>query len=308
MSPSATAPHRTAQPRSAQPQRIRAPPPPPTATPRQPEPPQAHHPHVAAPIHQLSHQPDRFPQASAHHPFTPQRSGTAPDCAAAVTACAAARSAAASSASPPCALLLRPLRANAPLRVARSTTSAHRRMHHISAASRTASAGTQHADVATLHLAPATPRALSRKAVHALLSPAAHHPPPDRPPAPCRHCTAARRSLSAPLASRYTAPARAAHAQRAHLTPLHVGKPRSRRLKRFSRRISHRHVKRYSRRRRTPPLPMNHCAQARCGPCTSACAAMSSRAERLRNDAGACAAETPLSHKPPATPSAMRPA
>ena len=35
----------------------------------------------------------------------------APNCAASATACAAARSAASSSASPPCALLLRPLRA-----------------------------------------------------------------------------------------------------------------------------------------------------------------------------------------------------
>ena len=81
-------------------------------------------------------------RASAHHPLAPQRPPHQQHCAAPTTACAVARSAASSSALPPCALLLRPLRAHAPRRAACATPSAARRAPHISTASRTAPADT----------------------------------------------------------------------------------------------------------------------------------------------------------------------
>jgi hypothetical protein len=79
----------------------------------------------------------------AHHPSASLLPCITPDCAAPATACAAARSAASSSASTPCALLLRPLRAHARRRVARSTSSASRRAPNNSTASRTAPAHKQ---------------------------------------------------------------------------------------------------------------------------------------------------------------------
>jgi hypothetical protein len=84
------------------------------------------------------------------------------------------------------------------------------------------------ADVAALRVAPATPRAVSAaraccQAAHAPLSPAHHQPPPDRRPAAGQPCAASTESLSAPQASSRAAPAHLAHAQRAHLTPLHHG-------------------------------------------------------------------------------------
>jgi hypothetical protein len=70
VSPSVATSHRTAQPRSAPPQRIHAPPPSPTATARQPNPRQARHPHAASPIHPPEHPPDRF---TPHQRTTRQR-------------------------------------------------------------------------------------------------------------------------------------------------------------------------------------------------------------------------------------------
>jgi hypothetical protein len=81
---------------------------------------------------------------------------------------------------------------------------------------------------------------------------------------------------------------------------------RSRRRKLTSRRITRRHLTpqtHTSRRRRSPPPPINHCAQARCGPCACACAATpcptrQGRRWRVRRSPSA-------PPEPPATPSAV---
>ena len=67
VNPSVAAPHRTAQPLSAPPQRIHALPAAPTATPRQPDPPQARHPHADAPFHPPEHPPGCFAPPQRTH-------------------------------------------------------------------------------------------------------------------------------------------------------------------------------------------------------------------------------------------------
>jgi hypothetical protein len=137
------------------------------------------------------------------------------------------------------------------------------------------------ADVAALRVTPATPRAVSaasasRQAAHAPASPADHQPPPDRRSAAVQALRRAKAVAVSPACQQQSGPsASCAHAARAP----DINSPRGerpRRLKRASRRITRRHLTHHSHnscRRRTPPLPVHHCAQARCGPCACACAA-----------------------------------
>jgi hypothetical protein len=184
VSPSVAASHRTAQPRSAPPQRIHAPPPSPTATARQPNPRQARHPHAASPIHPPEHPPDRF---------TPHQRTTRQRCCCPVPSQTAQQP-------PPHAQLYAARRHPPPCHRARSccarcAPTQSRALNRMNMQSRARhqqrlvnTPGAQaNADVAVLRHAPATPRAVStaragRQAARAPVRPAHHQAPPDTRP------------------------------------------------------------------------------------------------------------------------------